>query len=409
MNILFICDEYPPGKNGGIGSITKMLAEKLHEQGHGVYVVGLYPHGFGGDDTEDQNNIKIWRLRYRTDVGLISGDNTLKDKVLVHSLRKSGIMNLDATQQLKKMMGFIAELIRTYKIDVIEMPDWNNFYFNVSLTNLTIPRFKVPLIVKMHGTLSYFNSEQDLPVSEKMFLKERYVFKRADAVCGVSKYTTSYCKRLYKLDKDPRVLYNGIEAKPYKGSQSRLNANHVVFSGSLFHKKGIFSLVKAWKKVISKLPGANLHVYGKGNTEMLIALLDDETRPFVKFYGHVSRQHLMKELEIADLAVFPSYSETFGLGVVEAMSVGCPVIYTKRSCGPEIVEHNKEGILVDPDSPEEISESIVSLLSDPALRSQMSLAAYKKASTQFNINAIAEQHIAYYKEVIEAYDFAKPL
>jgi glycogen synthase len=46
MNILYICDEYPPGPNGGIGSVVQNLARELVKQGHKVYVVGLYPIGY---------------------------------------------------------------------------------------------------------------------------------------------------------------------------------------------------------------------------------------------------------------------------------------------------------------------------------------------------------------------------
>ena len=64
MNILFICDEYPPSVNGGIGSITQILSRELVNRGHNVCVVGLYTFEDKAADYEIDNGVKIWRFRY---------------------------------------------------------------------------------------------------------------------------------------------------------------------------------------------------------------------------------------------------------------------------------------------------------------------------------------------------------
>lgn len=404
MNILYICDEYPPGKIGGIGSVVKSLSSTLSSLGHNVYVVGLYPHGFGGKHFEEQEHVKIWRFRYATDIGLISERYNLMDKIILHGLRKSGILKIDAAIQLNRLFGFIADLVKKHSIQIIEMPDWNNFYFNAPLKSIQIPDFGIPLIVKMHGTMSYFNIEQNIPVSKMMFSKELAILKRADAICSVSEYTSRYCKSIYKLNNEIKVMYNGVVVRNFIGVDRRANKNHVIFTGSLFYKKGIYSLVRAWKNVVERIPEATLHIYGKGDKNLLVTLLDDTVKGSVYFYGHVDRGELMLGLEQADLAVFPSYTETFGLGVVEAMSCGCPVIYTNRSCGPEIVADRLEGLLVNPDDPDGISSTIVKLLEDKFLRKKYSEAAYAKVLDRFNLEKNAQAHIDYYNEIIEKYE-----
>lgn len=404
MNILFICDEYPPGKNGGIGSAVKSLADKLSEQNNHVYVIGLYPHGYGGLDYEEQGEVKIWRLRYKTDIGLISDKNSLKDKVIINLLRKLGILNIDANYRLKNMINFIKEIIQKYAIHIIEIPDWNNIYFNLNTANFKLPDFGIPLNVKLHGTHSYFNHEQGLNISKKIFTKESYLITRADSICSVSNYTADYCRKLYDIKKNIEVTYNGVDVRPYVDIESRSNTNRVLFSGSLLYKKGIYSLVQAWKSVLDSLPNATLHVYGKGNQLPLLNLLDDKTKKSVFFYGHVTKEHLFRQLENCDLAVFPSYTETFGLAALEAMSLGCPTIYTKKSCGPEIIDDNLNGVLVNPDDISEISHSIVRLLGNNLMRKKLSLAAYNKVSQKFNIDVIASQHKLYYEKVIDDYN-----
>ena len=64
MNILYICDEYPPGRNGGIGTMVQVLGRELVKQGHNVYVAGLYSYRYGGNNFEEDKGVKVWRLRY---------------------------------------------------------------------------------------------------------------------------------------------------------------------------------------------------------------------------------------------------------------------------------------------------------------------------------------------------------
>jgi glycogen synthase len=63
MTILFICNEYPPGKSGGIGSMTRVLARAMVKAGHQVLVAGLYAHGYGQKDYEEDQGVKVWRRR----------------------------------------------------------------------------------------------------------------------------------------------------------------------------------------------------------------------------------------------------------------------------------------------------------------------------------------------------------
>ena len=64
MNILYICDEYPPGKNGGIGTMVQVLGRELVKQGHNVHVAGLYGYRYGSSDYEEDKGVRVYRLRY---------------------------------------------------------------------------------------------------------------------------------------------------------------------------------------------------------------------------------------------------------------------------------------------------------------------------------------------------------
>src|SRR4051812_5068560 len=70
MKVLFICDEYPPGKNGGIGTAVQSLARALVRMGHEAYVAGLYTYFYGQKNYENDQGVHVWRFRYGINLGV---------------------------------------------------------------------------------------------------------------------------------------------------------------------------------------------------------------------------------------------------------------------------------------------------------------------------------------------------
>ena len=404
MKILFICDEFPPGKTGGIGTATQLLAKSLALQGHQIFVAGLYTHGYGGADFETTvEGVQVWRLRYKTDIGLIKTHRSFMDKLAIQVLRKLGILGKDSHSRIAELFSFVTGLIEKHDIDIVEMPDWNDFFLNISPGPYHIPPFNAPLVVKMHGSHSYFRRTEHLPLKADMVAKELALYERAEALSAVSRYTADTCKEIYGLEKPIEVLYNGVELRPYKDVSARANCNEVVYSGSMMKKKGIYALINAWNTVNSIMPGATLHVYGKGNFHPIQALLTENAIKTVTFYGHVGRDILMAALEKADLAVFPSFTETFGMAAAEAMGTGCPVIFTTLTSGPELITDRVDGLLIDPRSPAQLSEIIVNTLNDRMLRVKIGKGGYEKVRKAFETSHVAEMHVNFYNGVIAQY------
>ena len=120
MTILYICNEYPPGKIGGIGSMTRALARAMVSVGHNVLVAGLYMPGYGGANYETDNGVKVWRKRLFVDIGVIKNNYSVFDTVLLKSLSASGILQKDLVNNIGKFNRFIEKLI-----DEFELFDWN--------------------------------------------------------------------------------------------------------------------------------------------------------------------------------------------------------------------------------------------------------------------------------------------
>jgi glycogen synthase len=399
MNILYLCEEYPPGKSGGIGSAVKQLAGEMQRQGHNVYVAGLYPQGYGQADYEEDNGVKLWRLRYKTDIGLLKNDFSITDNIWRRLLRYSSLLHWDTQSATRRLFRFIADLIKKYQIDIIEIPDWNTFLHN-SATPIHIPNFGVPLVVKLHCGHSYLRSEMQQAYNSTIFKAEKALLNRADAVASVSRYTAEKTTAMFGLTKPVSVLYNCVAIPP--AANTATQENTIIFTGALSKKKGVHALLEAWKQVHRQCPDARLHLYGKGPQQEL-KKIPGPAAASVTFYGHVPGAILYNALAAATAAIFPSYSECFSIAPLEAMAAGCAVIFTERSSGPELVTHGQNGLLINPDDTTAIAEAILLLLRDKELRKKLAMAGYQTIKEQFNIVLSAQQHIDFYTAVIDRY------
>jgi glycogen synthase len=402
MNILFICDEYPPGLNGGIGTMVQQLSQELVRQGHQVFVVGLYSYRYGCPDYEIDHGVKVFRLRYGLKLPV---NGTSRWYNLLEKLPNFIKRNLNGKSAYIHYIDFINGLITESQIDIVEMPDWNTFVYNIGIKYPILPVFNIPLVLKLHGSHSYFSKELNEPGKKRWHTIDRLIWERADAVIAVSSYTASQNTALFQKNKPIKVLYNAI-AVEHKENDVKRAENLVFYSGSLVKKKGIFELMHAWNNVIKELPEAQLVVFGKGPMEVLKATLTDKAIASVTFMGHQPRPLLMEYLQKATLAIFPSFSETFGLVAIEAMSTGCPTIFTKLSCGPEIVTDSVNGLLVDPNNIDEIADKILLLLKNVALRNAIGVAGKKSVQKRFDLTQSATDHISFYQGVISAFNLS---
>jgi glycosyltransferase involved in cell wall biosynthesis len=397
MNVLFICDEYPPGKNGGIGAMVCVLGRELVKQGHQVFVAGLYPYSYGGFDYEEDKGVKVWRFRY----GLKLRDPKSLASKVYNNLPDAIKQHLNGKKAFEKYLSFIHELIKKEDVHIIEIPDWNTFALNIGF-RVQWPGFRIPLSLKSHGSYSKLCHDLGKPPKPKFSKIDSLLYKRADALSAVSQDTANINRKLFNISREIKVLYNGIELPQQHSSLSK-EPKKVVFTGALTVPKGIFQLIKAWNLVIEKHPDALLIVFGKGETQPLLNLLSKKAAGSVLFKGHVSRDVLFQELGTATMAVFPSYSESFSLAPLEAMAMGCPVIYTSRSSGTELISDRENGRLIDPENINAIADTIVELIGDKAQQALYALKGRETIMDKYTIAGSAREHISYYSSVIKTY------
>ena len=190
-------------------------------------------------------------------------------------------------------------------------------------------------------------------------------------------------------------------AKAHLASSYGITRPFVLFVSSLWPYKNCDGLIRAWAAGRDRFGARQLVIVGGGRDTEHIATLHSLVDRLgisadVVFVGPVPLQDTVPFYRAADVFVYPSLSETFGLPILEAMACGCPVVTSNMSAMPETV--GGAALLCDPKDPASVSESIVEALGPKSdwLRDQ----GVRRAA-QFTWAATAAATLDVYREVGE--------
>jgi glycosyltransferase involved in cell wall biosynthesis len=142
-------------------------------------------------------------------------------------------------------------------------------------------------------------------------------------------------------------------ADAVRPSETRRQLN-AIWAGTFSIRKGAHYLVEAWRSLGGGMD-ARLDVFG---AVTLPERLWKPIPPGIKFHGSVTRPELFAAFDAADILVFPTLSDGFGMVVTEAFSRGVPVITTDQAGASDLVKHGQNGLIIPAGDPVAISESI---------------------------------------------------
>jgi starch synthase len=210
------------------------------------------------------------------------------------------------------------------------------------------------------------------------------------------------------------VIYNGIDAEQYSPDSATdvlerygvdTSRPSVVFVGRITRQKGVPVLLRAAAHLD---PDVQLVLCaGAPDTPELgaeVAGLVEELRKtrsgVVWLSGMLSKREVIQLLSHSTLFACPSVYEPLGIVNLEAMACGTAVVASKVGGIPEVVADGETGLLVPPDEPEALAESINALTRDPERAKAMGTAGRARASTKFDWGKIAEQTAELYARVV---------
>jgi glycosyltransferase involved in cell wall biosynthesis len=176
------------------------------------------------------------------------------------------------------------------------------------------------------------------------------------------------------------------------------NSIRVLFVGRLEVRKGIDILISAIPKIMKIHKNVIFDICGSGDP--LIYKLEPSIQKKVFFHGYQSRDSLEEFYKTCDIFVEPSIYESFGLVYLEAMKYGKPVVACNSGGTPEVIEHKKTGLLVEPGKVKPLLKAILRLIGDSSYRHQLGNSGKKRCEELFSIRRLLDSTLLSYRTVL---------
>ena len=388
MKILMLTWEYPPRVVGGISKVVYDLSHKMVKEGNEVTVV-TYKDGDNVKYYENDKGVEV----YRVDNYMIRPNNFI-----------DWIMQLNFN-----MITKANEIInKNGKFDVIHAHDWLVAYSAKSIKE----SYNIPLISTIHATESGRNSGIHDETQRYINDSEWMLTYESSEVIVNSNYMKNEVQRLFGLPYDKiNVIPNGVNLQlfsnvnvdyDFRRQYAMDNEKIILYVGRLVYEKGIQNLIAAMPKILDRYHDSKLIICGRGG-------MIDELREQVKylgidnkvyFAGYCDSKKMQKMYKCADVAVFPSTYEPFGIVAIESMLSGTPTIVSDIGGLNEIIEHGVTGMKSYAGNANSIADSVLALLFDPKLCANISQNAIKKVKENYNWSKITDSTYYVYQLAI---------
>lgn len=388
MKILMLTWEYPPRVVGGISKVVYDLSHKMVKEGNEVTVV-TYKDGDNVKYYENDKGVEV----YRVDNYMIRPNNFI-----------DWIMQLNFN-----MITKANEIInKNGKFDVIHAHDWLVAYSAKSIKE----SYNIPLISTIHATESGRNNGIHDETQRYINDSEWMLTYESSEVIVNSNYMKNEVQRLFGLPYDKiNVIPNGVNLQlfsnvnidyDFRRQYAMDNEKIILYVGRLVYEKGIQNLIAAMPKILERYHDSKLIICGRGG-------MIDELREQVKylgienkvyFAGYCDSKKMQKMYKCADVAVFPSTYEPFGIVAIESMLSGTPTIVSDVGGLNEIIEHGVTGMKSYAGNANSVADSVLALLFDPKLCFNISQNAIKKVKENYNWSKITDSTYYVYQLAI---------
>lgn len=385
MNILMLTWEYPPRIVGGLARHAEEISEALVQNWDQVDVITAAHKD--APEYEVRNGVHIHRV-----------PEPIKAPQFF-----PWILHLNFG-----MLTKAHQIMKNRNIDVVHAHDWLVTHTGVQLKQI----YKKPLVATIHATEAgrwngIHNDTQTYVHSMEWFLN--YESQRT-IVC--SDYMRDEVMSNYNLPHEKiDIIPNGIQREKFDfdfpdalSFRRRLAADHeplIVSVGRMVPEKGFQHLIDAAADILRDMPQARFVIAGKGGmlSELRARAESYGIADRVSLPGYVSDEDLLKLLRVADVGVYPSLYEPFGIVALEGMAARIPVVVSDTGGLGGIVEHGVTGIKTYKGSSESLAWGIRQVLYNPEWSQWLVQQAYQRLIDTFNWDLIAQQTKTVYERV----------
>jgi glycogen(starch) synthase len=409
LRICFFVWEYPPKLVGGLGTYAEYITREFVETGHDVTVFTLNP-----------GNLKTREVIKGVEVHrpLIADASNVFPMFVTEDLKKWGanirFFNDIFIYNVLSATKFINSLIRkeSYKFDVVAVHDWLSSIAGIIIKNET----EIPVVFHVHSTEFGRSGGQG---SEVVSHFESATAQAADRIITVSHAMKEDLNRHGWPAQKISVVWNGVDPERYDPKKcssediKRIRDNYGIkddecmlfFLGRLTWVKGVRNLIQAMPTILKDYPKTKLVILGKGEEQKDI----DETASrlgikdnVVCRFDFVPEEERILHYAAADVCVFPSVYEPFGIVSLEAMAMAKPVVVGAHgvvgfreqviNSGPE-----QNGIHVNGESSADIAWGVKEVLKDPERAKMWGKNGRERVLRYFTWKQVAEQTLQIYQ------------
>jgi glycogen(starch) synthase len=392
--------EYPPHVVGGLGKHVTELVPALAQKGIEVRLVT--PRLAGGAQKETIAEVSTSGGRTGTSVvHRVDPPSTSAPNFYVNATRTNLPLETEGCRVWEDEGPF----------DIVHAHDWLVAPAAVALKNA----HKVPLLATIHAT-EYGRGRGSVngEVPQAIHNVEWWLTYEAWRVICCSGFMANEVQTALRVPPDKvDVIPNGIDTSrfdllenedltKFRAEFARPDEKIVFYVGRVVYEKGVHLLVDAMSRLVAERSDLKLVVAGTG--EYLGAIRQRATDLgvgahcyFTGFVPDATRDRLFR---VADVCVFPSLYEPFGIVALEAMAARSPVVVSEVGGLTEVVTHAETGITVYPGNVDSLVWGIRHTLDHPDWARQRADAAYRMVREQYNWDAIAERTIAVYERIV---------
>jgi len=388
MKVLHLVCFYP--EIGGPFTATKYLAQKLSEKGVEIKILSTIPKEYDKKKLNFLNELPF-KVEY------------LEEKAL------SFIIPAFSLKFIKK--------IKEEKVDIVHVHGPFNFYELAAY--ISNKKYVISLQGSFMKEAYETNRIKKVKKDFYMGLIGKYILNKSSAIIAKTQEEKKHFLNYYPyLIEKIKIIPNGMDfshsynhTKDTNGyfyrNNYQKNKKIILFLGRLNWKKGLDILIKGFSHLYNENKEVHLLIAGKDGGDGYENKVRRWVRKFglekaVTFTGFLDGKDKISVLCSSDVFILPSYSENFGVAVIEAMAAGLPVVITNRVAISSDISQWKAGIIIDC-SEKEVYEGLKKAINmDDNTKNKMIERGKSMVRELYDINRVADRMIELYRDILKS-------
>ncbi|PEC84382.1 hypothetical protein COK00_16370 [Bacillus cereus] len=309
--------------------------------------------------------------------GKLFGKNTpLYQKIIKRILMKIPSVFIDKSEDLYQMFNLFVD----FKIiAALKKINKGILITTIPSFNILATKFVKKDVIKVGQEHLYFAGHA--PGLQNKIKKH---YKKLDALTCLTDSEINDYEQLLKGSKVD--LYKIENATDIPKETAKLDKKVVIAAGRYAHEKGFDLLIPAFANVIKKHPDWKLKIFGSGVEEEVLREKIFEEKAYNNIFLMQKTNNIIDEMRNSSIYALSSRYESFGMVIIEAMSVGVPCVGFACTGPREVITHKEDGILVEEGNLEELANSLMMLIESEELRKEYGRMARKNVEKYtFNV------------------------